>query len=155
VRKLALVGAIGAFAIVAPAQADKPAHPPKPAHLAHPTHPAKAPQAKSCAPTHRGLNARGTLVSSTVTKNADGSYSGTLTVNVTKVNHKAASGSQTYTLDHAKVKFHRGVDATAPAAGSRVKVHGKITAMPKKCLRAAGFTPTVTVKKVDVHRPKH
>jgi hypothetical protein len=143
-RKLALLGAFGALAIAAPAQADKPVQPVKPV---------KPVKAKSCTPSNRGLNTSGTLVAAAVTKNADGTYSGTITVNVTKANHKAPTGSQTYTLDRAKVTFHKGVDAAAPAPGSRVKVHGKITALPKKC-STTGFTPTVTVKKVDLSQPK-
>jgi hypothetical protein len=151
VRKLALVGALGAFVVAVPAQADKPAHPPKPAH--------PAPKAPDCTPHNHGFKASGTLVSSALTKNADGTYDGTITVDVKKANHKAPTGSQTYTLDDAKVKFHHGVDPLAPAAGSRVKIHGKITRLHKKC-PTAGFTPTVTVKKVDINaapkpKPEH
>jgi ribosomal protein L31 len=140
-RKLALLGAVGALAIVAPAQADKPVHPVKPT------------TAKNCTPNNRGLTTSGTLVAAALTKNVDGTYSGTITVDVTKANHKAPTGSQTYTLDRAKVKFHKGVDPLAPAPSSRVKVHGKITALPQKC-STTGFTPTVTVKNVDVSQPK-
>jgi hypothetical protein len=157
-RKLALLGAVGALAIVAPAQADKPVHPNKPVHpdkpvqAVKPVQPVKPAKAKSCTPNNRGLNTSGTLVAAALTKNADGSYSGTITVDVIKANHKAPTGSQTYTLDRAKVKYHQGVDPLAPAPGSRVKVHGKITALPKKC-STTGFTPTVTVTKVDVSQP--
>jgi hypothetical protein len=150
------VGAIGALAVVAPAQADKPAHPPKPAkppHPAKPAHPVKPPKAKDCTPNNRGFRAAGSLVASALAKNADGTYSGTVTADVAKANHNAPTGSQTYTLDHAKVKFHHGVDPVAPVAGSRVTVHGKITGLPKDC-STPGFTPSVTVKKVDINRPK-
>ena len=143
-RKLVVIGALGAFAVAVPAQAEKPAHPSKP---------------RDCKPHNHGYKASGTLGSSALTKNADGTYDGTITVDVKKANHKAPTGSQTYTLDDAKVKFHHGVDPLAPAAGSRVKVHGKITHVNKKC-STAGFTPTVTVKKVDIDaartpKPEH
>jgi hypothetical protein len=149
VRKLALLGALGAFAVAVPAQADKPAHPPRPAH--------PAPKPPDCTPHNHGYKASGKLVSSALTKNADGTFDGTITVDVKKANHKAPTGTQTYTLDNAKVKFHHGVDPLAPAAGSLVKIHGKITHLNKKC-PTAGFTPTVTVKKVDISaapKPKH
>jgi len=45
------------------------------------------------------------------------------------------------------------VSATALADGDRVKLHGKVTELPKHC-STVGFTPTITVKKVDVHQPK-
>ena len=48
-----------------------------------------------------------------------------------------------------RVRFGDGVDAAAPAVGSRVKVSGKITKLPKKC-STEGFEPTVTVKRVDM-----
>ncbi|HMJ32606.1 MAG TPA: hypothetical protein VK501_01720 [Baekduia sp.] len=153
-RTLALVGAIGALAVVAPAQADKPAHPPKPAHPAKPAQPAKPPKAKDCTPNNRGFRAAGSLGAAALAKNADGTYSGTITADVKKANRSAPTGSQTYTLDHAKVKFHHGVDPVAPGPGSRVTVHGKITGLPKSC-STTGFTPSVTVKKVDINRPKH
>jgi hypothetical protein len=35
-----------------------------------------------------------------------------------------------------------------------VKLHGKITQLPKKC-PSGGFTPTITIKKVDIRQPKH
>jgi hypothetical protein len=147
------VGAIGALAVVAPAQADKPAHPPKPAHPAKPAHPVKPLKAKDCTPDNRGFKASGSLAAAALTKNADGTYSGTITANVAKANHNAPTGSQTYTLARAKVKFHHGVDPGAPVPGSRVTVHGKITGVPKHC-STAGSTPSVTVKKVDINRPK-
>jgi hypothetical protein len=51
------------------------------------------------------------------------------------------------------VVFHHGVSATAPAAGSRVGLHGKITELPKGC-STTGFSPTVTVRDVDIRKAK-
>jgi hypothetical protein len=82
-----------------------------------------------------------------------GRYSGTLEVNVVKANHGAPTGDQTFTLANAEVKFHRGVNPSAPAPGSRVRLHGKITKLPKKC-PPNGFRPTIVVQKVDISRPK-
>jgi hypothetical protein len=102
-----------------------------------------------------GYNASGTLVNASLTAEENGRYSGTIEVNVTKANHHGSTGDQTFTLTAARVKFHDGVNATAPAPGSRVKLHGKITKLSKHC-PSEGFTPTVTVKKVDINpAPKH
>jgi hypothetical protein len=139
-KKVAILGAFAilALAFVAPAQAKKVSY---------------EPSGKSCTPRSVGYNATGTLVSSSLTPDGNGRYSGTIEVNVTRANHKAPTGTQTYTLAAARVKFHKGVDAQSPAAGSRVKVHGKITKLGKRC-PTEGFTPVITVKKVDVRQAK-
>src|SRR5207249_4246457 len=150
-KKLMLLTALFAAALVLPAQA-KPAHPP---------HPVKS---KKCTPHAVGYKAAGTLVSVSLTQSAgagtakrgDDRYSGTLTVDVTKANHHAPTGDQTYTLANVRVRFydrdHNHV-ADEPKPGDRVKVHGKITRLPKKCDQT-GFTPTITVRKVDFKPPK-
>jgi hypothetical protein len=55
----------------------------------------------------------------------------------------------TYTLTNARVSFGSG--ATPPATGDPVKVIGKTTALDKKCDQS-GFRPTITIRKVNVHR---
>ena len=135
-KKIAVIGAFAILVLVVPAQAK--------VHYAPP---------KACTPHSVGYNAKGTLVASNLTVDANGRYSGTLEVNVTRTNHKAPTGDQTYTLTAARVKFHKGVDAQSPAAGSRVGVHGKITKLGKHC-SSEGFTPEITVRKVDIHQPK-
>jgi hypothetical protein len=137
-KKVAVLGAFAilALALVGPAQA-KVGYAPT----------------QACTPRSVGYNATGTLVASSLTADANGRYSGTLEVNVTRANHKAPKGTQTYTLVAARVKFHKGVDAQSPAVGSRVKVHGKITKLGKRC-STEGFTPVITVKKVDIRQPK-
>ena len=100
-----------------------------------------------------GFNASGTLVTSTLTAGEDGRYSGTISVMVTRANHGAPKGEQTYTLTNARVKFREGVDAAAPAAGSRVKFSGKISKLTRKC-QTEGYEPTVTVKRVDLKAAK-
>jgi hypothetical protein len=142
-KKVAILGAFAilALALVGPAQAKKVPYEPS------------GPSGKSCTPRSVGYNATGTLVSSSLTPDGNGRYSGTIEVDVTRANHKAPTGTQTYTLVAARVKFHKGVDAEAPAAGSRVKVHGKITKLGKRC-PTEGFTPAITVRKVDVRQAK-
>ncbi len=141
-RKLAAVATLAVIAVVGPAQADK-GTPPKP-----PKGPA------TCVPKNEGFRASGTLIKAVLTPEGHGRYSGTLEVNVTKANHHAATGDQTYTLTDARVKFHHGVSSTEPPEGSRVKLSGTITQLPNKRCPTGGFTPTITVKKVDIKPAK-
>jgi hypothetical protein len=146
--KSVICGIVLAAALVAPAQAKSP----KPA------------KAKSCTPHKVGYNATGTLVSQALTQTegsgtatrGDDRYSGTLTVNVTRANHRAPKGEQTYTVENARVRFsdadHNHV-ADEPKAGDRVKVQGKTTKLRRKC-DSSGFSPEVTVRKVSFKAPK-
>lgn len=157
-KRFALLVAVAAFAIVVPAQAQKPPHPSHPAHPTHPTHPSQGSQgngaSQSCTARSKGYNASGTLTSATLTPAAKkGHFNGTITVDVTRANHKAATGTQTSTLTNARVRFGKGVSSAAPAAGSRVRLHGKITVLPHGCA-STGFTPTITISKVDITQAK-
>jgi hypothetical protein len=137
-RKI-LISAVAASAMaVVPALAAKPATAPTPNK---PDHPAKG----MCKPKHvAGFNAKGTLIAANLTQSAgqgttdtsDDRYNGTVEVNVTKANHKAATGDQTYTLANSKVSFYNdtnGQPVTTPVLGDTVHVHGKIGHAPKKC----------------------
>jgi hypothetical protein len=143
-RKIAVLTMFGVVGLVGSAQAVKPQHPQHPA-TSHP---------KSCAARAEGYNASGTLVLASLSPAAGHHrYSGTIEVIVTRANHRAAKGDQTFTLTDARVVFHHGVNATAPAAGSRVGLHGKITELPKGC-STTGFSPTITVLNVDIRTAK-
>ena len=94
-------------------------------------------------------------MSGSLTRNSDGTYSGTLTVHVTSANHHAKADKGTdksYTLDHAKTNLH-GEDPGALVAGSRVKLKGTITTLAKKCDQT-GFTSTTTIRKANIKPPK-
>ena len=149
-RRIAMFAALCGLAVVVPAQADKPAHPAhplKPSSANKPDKPKHQPNSNKCVAHSVGYNASGTLVAATLTRLPDGRYRGSIEVNVTRANHKAATGDQKFTLADARVKFHKGVDATAPAAGSRVGLHGKLMQLPHSC----STTPTApTVKNVDI-----
>jgi hypothetical protein len=148
-RKFVLLTVVGVAGLAGVAQAAKPPHPVHPQPGQH----GRA-HSKSCTPRVEGYNARGTLVSSALTPAAGhGRYSGTLVVNVIRANHHAATGDQTFALTGARVTFHHGVDSTAPAPGSRVGLHGTITELAKGC-SSTGFSPTITVRHVDIRRPK-
>ena len=152
-RKILITAVAGAALAITPALAAKPAS--KPDHPTKPPHPAK------CKINSVGYNAKGTLDTggyaltqtqgtATPTDKSDDRYSGTLTVTITKANHKGLKGSQTLTLTDAKVSFYdannAGTDDVPPADGSTVRVHGKVTKYKKKCTQD---TTVITVKRVS------
>jgi hypothetical protein len=154
-RKFPIYAGLAALALAVPVQAGAKSGTPK-------EH--KSAKVGKCQPRAVGYNARGTFVSSSLTQTAgaatpelgDDRYSGSVTVNVAKANHKAPTADQMFTLDNAKVKFADADDngvADVPVAGDRVKLHGKITRLKRKCDQT-GFTPQVTVRKVQFKAPK-
>jgi hypothetical protein len=152
-KRFALLLGVVAFAIVVPAQAKQPAHPAHPQHPSHPSHPSSG-KGHSCMARPEGYNASGQLMSATLTPAMKkGHYDGMITANVVRANHKAMTGTQTFTLTSARVRFGKGVSSTAPAAGSRVRLHGKITVLPHGC-SSSGFTPTITIRNVEIKQAK-
>lgn len=89
-------------------------------------------------------------------KHDDDRYSGTVTVDVKKANHRAPKCEQTYTLDNDRAKFydadHNHV-AGEPMPGERVKVKGRITQLPRKC-DSSGFTAEIDANKAGFKRAK-
>ena len=150
ILRLGAVVATAALVTAVPALADKPPHPSHPSHPAQPAHPL---QSHKCTAHKVAFIASGTFVSWAATQNPDGTYTGTIDVNVTRTNHHAAAmtGAQTFTLTHTKVRFGNG--ATPPAAGDRVKLIGKITAVAKKCTGPSG-AGMITLRRVDIKSAK-
>jgi hypothetical protein len=136
--KRILTLAVVAFAATA---AGAQAHPPKPHHDA----------TSHCNPNAVGFHATGALVSQALTQTAgagtstkrDDRYSGTVTVEVKRANHRAPKGVQTFTLDNDRVHFSHGA---APKAGDRVKLYGKLTRARKGCAEPAA--PSVDLRRV-------
>jgi hypothetical protein len=153
-HKVVLLVTVLATTTVVPADAKAP-------RPDQPPHPAKS---HKCRPHNTGFKASGTLVTATITQTAgsttteraDDRYSGSVTVDVTKANHHAPKGAQTYALVTVRLKFydrdHNDV-ADQPQAGDRVKIKGKITQLPKKC-DASGFSPTIKARKVEFKSPR-
>jgi hypothetical protein len=83
-----------------------------------------------CAVHAVGFNASGTLVAQALAPASNGRWSGSLTVDVKRANHRAPTGTQTYILDAARVR-----SAAAPRPGDRVKLHGKLKRAPSSCGR--------------------
>jgi hypothetical protein len=164
-RKIPIFAGLAALALAVPAQAHE--HPGK----GHKQHKAAkqhrtAKQHNRCQPHAVGYNARGIFVleGSSLEQTAglltpergDDRYSGPVKVNVTKANHKAPLGVQTFTLANAKVKFADADGnsvADEPKEGDRVKLHGKVTKLKRKCDQT-GFTPEITVRKLQFKAPE-
>jgi len=146
--KTILAAAALAAVLVVPAQA-------------HKSHPAKS---HACTPHRVAYVVSGTLVSQglvqtagqSTAKRSDDRYSGDVTVNVTKANHHATTGLQTYTVTNVHVRFFdRNHDGTKdqPVAGDRVKLIGKITKLARHCDQT-GFQAQITIRRVVFHAPK-
>lgn len=150
--KIAVLAVLGLLAVAVSAQA-APQYTPAPPPKQHPprSHP---PQSHRCTPHRVGYHASGTLIGASLKEEGRHRFGGGLEVDLRRANHGAPTGDQSFTLAGARVKFHHGVDPTAPAPGSRVKLHGKITALAKRC-PTEGFVPTITVRKVDVAQAGH
>lgn len=109
-----------------------------------------------------GYVASGTLVSQTLTKNEDGTYSGEVVVEVTHTNHHAAADKgKTVTYKVDKVKLTLALEDTNKdgsvgledlAKGDRVHLIGRITTLAKHCDKT-GFTAETTVRHIVVHGP--
>lgn len=156
-KRFALLAPLVCLVAVVPATAAKPTHPAHPGHPAHPTHPSGGGSAGkgSCASLSKGFYGKGELVSGTLSAaTRKDRYDGTLTVALKRANHRAPTGSQTFKLTNARVRFGKGVSKTALAAGDWVVLHGQITALPHGC-SSTGFTPTVTVRYLAITTAKH
>jgi hypothetical protein len=114
-----------------------------------------------CTPHKVGYVASGTLVSQTLSKNADGSYSGDVTVEIKHTNHHAKSdkGTKVYKVEKVDLTFgladtnsDGSVGLDDLKAGDRVTLIGHITVLAKHCSHT-GFTATTTIRKLVFNAP--
>ena len=181
VRKVLLTASIAALATT-PAWAHpgrEPSNPPR-APGQHEQHARSPSRSHRCTPHGIAYVAAGTLRSQTLvldgrggpgptvaTTSADGfakpTYSGDVTIDVTRTNRHARADkgtTKTYTLDHGRVLLglsdqngDGSVDLGDVLPGSRAKVIGKVTKLNGHCDQT-GFTPALTIQKLIVHAPK-
>ncbi len=113
-------------------------------------------QAHRCMPHNRAYVESGTVdatTASTLAENTDGSWSGTLVVDVKNANHmaKADKGQTvTYTFTDAKLAVHFDGGTTGFSAGERVTLIGKEAFLPRRCT-ASGSAPEPVFRMVVVH----
>jgi hypothetical protein len=128
----ALAAAAGALAIAVPAAA----HPGKSNHPSGGNNPS---QSHKCKPHKVAYIESGTVDSttaSTLAANPDGTWSGTLVVDVTRTNHwaRADKGTTvTYTFTNASLKVRFDGGTTGFTASERVKLIGKLAVVANKC----------------------
>ena len=135
----ALVAAVSALAVAVPASAH-PGHSShldsSNQHLPNVDHPS---QSHRCAPHNVAYVESGTIdgaIASTLAANSDGSWSGTLVVDVTSANHRAKSDkgtTVTYTFTNAKLTVRFDGKASGFAGGERVKLIGTVAAVGHNC----------------------
>jgi len=148
--KRVLMLAACALAVVAGPAAAKSPHALKPAAPATPAAPLP-----TCTPIQVAYVSYGTLVDGALVANPDGTYSGALTVAVSQTNEHARADrgvATAYTLDSAALHLH-GQDPAALSVGSRVKLIGTTTVLPKQC-DPAGFVPTTVIARGFIKSPK-
>ena len=110
-------------------------------------------QSQKCKAHNVAYIVSGMLVSQTLSKNPDGTYSGTLEVEVTHTNNHAVKGKTSYPVSKVHVTFDNGsVGLVGVTTGDRVKAIGKITTLSKKCSQT-GFTAVITIRKIVFHKP--
>jgi hypothetical protein len=152
----ALVAALGAV----PASAhDKPGHAKGPQDERHQPKPQaqQTPKHAKKAKT-RAYVAHGLIQAAALTKNADGTYDGTITVDVKRTNKHgrwSKGTSQTFTLDDVKVRFGGGDTEATP--GDRVTVFGRVAKVKKAKASTdtpPATTPVVTVRALKIKPPK-
>jgi hypothetical protein len=84
-------------------------------------------------------------------RTGDDRYSGTLSVTITRPNRHAKATPSPLTVTVDNIRLGKGVTAT-PAAGTRVKLVGKITKVARGCdITGAGV---VTARKALLRAPK-
>lgn len=104
-----------------------------------------------------------TVATTSADRPAKPTYSGDVTIDVTRANRHARADkgtTKTYTLDHARVLLglsdrngDGSVDLGDVLPGSRAKAIGTITKLSSHCDQT-GFTPVLTIQKLIVHAPK-
>jgi hypothetical protein len=134
-------------------------------HSGTPTEPGHPGKSHKCKAHKVAFVVAGTLVlgETLLSKNPDGTYSGKVTMNVTRTNHHAAgdkgASKKTYTVTDLHATFGLadtngdgsvGVDDLKE--GDSVKLIGKITTLAKRCDHST-FTAQTTIRKVIFHAP--
>jgi hypothetical protein len=148
-RLAAIVTAAGALAIAVPAAAH-------PVPSDHPTGAGHTSQSHRCQAHNVAYIESGTVdavTPSTLAKNPDGTWSGTLVVDVARTNHWAkANEGQTvsYTFTNATLEVRLDDGSSGFAAGEQVRLIGKLAAVAKKC-SALSPAATPVFRMVVVH----
>jgi hypothetical protein len=152
--KIGALAAVGAMLVAVPAAAH-PGRGPSGTHGNSGTHGQSGSHSHKCEPHNRAYVEGGTVdsaTSSTLAQNSDGTWSGTLVVDVTHANHaaKADKGQTvTYTFSSAPLDVVFDNGSAGFTAGEPVQLIGKIAAVGKRC-PAPSTTPAPVFKRIIV-----
>jgi hypothetical protein len=147
-----LAVAAGALAIAVPAAA----HPRPGSHPSKPDHPSSS---HKCMPHNVAFVESGTVdatTASTLAQNPDGTWTGTLVVDVTRTNHWARKDRHTTvteTFTAAKLHVVFADKTTGFTSGERVTLIGKLATVAKKCT-PTGSPAAPVFRMVVVHPAK-
>lgn len=150
--KIGTLVAIGALAAAVPAAA----HPGGNSHAKSHVKGSSPSQSHRCRPHNRAYIESGTVdatTPSTLAQNSDGTWSGTLVVDVTRADRAARSDkgqTVTYTFSSANLNVAFDGSSTGFSAGERVKLIGKLAESPKRCTSASNDA-TPVFKRLAVH----
>lgn len=150
-RKIGTLVALGAMAVAVPAAAHPGGNPNGHGNSGSHSH--------KCQAHNRAYVESGTVDSttpSTLAQNSDGTWSGTLVVDVTRAN-RAARGDRgqtvTYTFTNAALDVAFDNGSSGFTAGEPVRLIGKIAATAKKC-PAPSSAPAPVFRRVVVDAPQ-
>jgi hypothetical protein len=146
--KIGTLVAVGAMAVAVPAAAHSP--------NSHSTGHGGNSGSHKCQAHRRAYVEGGTVDSvtpSTLAQNSDGTWSGTLVVDVTRANHTAKADrgqTVTYTFDSAQLNVRLDGGATGFDSGNRVRLIGKLAKVGRRC-PAPDPAPAPEFKRIVVH----
>lgn len=146
--KIGTLAAVGAMLVAVPAAAH-------PGGNSNGTHGQSGSHSHKCQAHNRAYVEGGTVDSttaSTLAQNTDGTWSGTLVVDVTHANHAARADkgqTVTYTFTNAPVNVVFDNGSTGFTAGEPVQLIGKIAATGRRC-PAPSTAPTPVFKRIVV-----
>jgi hypothetical protein len=150
--KIGTLMAVGAMAAAVPAAAHQGGGPNGHSHRGG----NRPSGSHKCQPHNRAYVEGGTVDSataSTLAQNVDGTWSGTLVVDLTRASHAARADmgqTVTYTFDSAQLRVRLDDGATAFASGERVRLIGKLAGVGRKC-PAPSSAPAPVFRRIVVH----
>lgn len=142
-----------AFAVPAAAHPGNPNHPDKSNHPSSANHASRSHRCKAHSVAYIESGTVDSATPSTLAANPDGTWSGTLVLDVTRTNHRAKTdkgATVTYTFANAKLRVVFDGGTSGFAAGERVQLVGKLATVAKKCT-AASPAPAPVFRLVVVH----
>lgn len=148
--KLGTLGTLGMLAAATAVAVAVPAA----AHPGKPDHQSNGHKCKAHKVAYVESGAIDSATTSTLAQNSDGTWSGTLVVDVTRANHWAKADKTetvTYTFTDSTLRVRLDGGATGFTAGDSVHLIGKLPVVSKKCSTASVTPSTPAFRMIVVH----